>query len=496
MEYCKLTDRVHRITVASRLLSLRWLNDIALRGSSVRLEIHCAFVSAASQVNLEIRDNKERRLLNQTVTLSGAISHVDIVVSDKAGNAIFAIANFIGNHSTIRSPMLRVLAAPPLVFDQCWNQRLLTRGQEIFFSAQTRGIDDGERVSIDIYCQNPSQSDFAICGFSSFVQRNRIAQAWRFKFPIDTQHLFFSQQQSDTMTIAETRLYACTRYYQFNFQQTRENYLQFNADYLSLRLSSRSVTQCQAELFSSDGRSQAVWLQQAEEARYSVKPGPCLLVLRLTDKEWEFSPGFPTNAAYDRLNLPLHINLPTVTEFIAHPLPHTHWQSALHFRARALSDELIKPDQGKALRNQSNHSDCDNRVILKNDVLAVPHASQDPGKLPQAWNYYRLSKNLLLPITAVDAAGVCYYAPALAFVGNDGSIMPFYLAGNEKGYRYALFQHYRNRYDNDYELAIWTYSGQALTLDIPQTRIRQAIQRLRIRERDLRNESNQQTQLR
>jgi len=452
---------------------------VAIPGAAVQLQIHSLFVGTTSAVTLALFDRQQRRLLHKTITLARPLEQIEINVATHARDHIYARVTLCANDQQLESPPLPLLAARPLIFDQRWSHTQVSRRQKIYFSAKTHGLENGERVYVDLHVKDPQAADPALGGFNAAVYNNAIRQCWQFDFPLPTQQLAFPCQSADPAASQKTYVYALTRVYQLSFQQTHEHYLQFSHDYLSLQLSPRCFQHSSAMLHSSDGKQQEVSLSQQQQSHYSVPPGPCLLRLRLGAEEWRRYTEALNDSRYDSLDLPARLNLPATTRYLAAPLPHARWHNAFNHRAQIFERELLPAPRHS--RNSVEILSSSARFDNVDGLLAIEARREITESTPQ-WHYYQLSKNLLLPVNAIDASGNCYCAPAIAYVSNAGVICPFYLAGENDSYRYALYRHYRDRYDNDFELAIWCSSGLSLLIDIPLPRIAQAIKRLLNRE--------------
>ena len=477
MEFCKDSDRTHIISVKSRLLGLYWRQDLAEAHGKIALQIHSLYTGNGSIAKLSVFDSRQHRVYSAKVALNGSLTEVEFTLTKTAREFIVAEVALSNNGNSLRSSALPLLTTRALIFGQSWQPRRFERQQTLHYSAQCRGIDDEETVAVDILLHGHNGVDQLVCGFNAAVRNQQIQQDWCFDGSLPTQNLPFPYRGTQQYTYQVPLIYANAHAHQLTFQQARDDYLSFEHDECAIRLSPKSLHQCRANLYSSDGKCRELLLNRDSKLILSISPGPCLLILSLDHRKLLDCADACKDQSFDRLNLPSHLKLPQALDYVPAPLPDSPWSAALHYQPRAFTQDLLQT----ASSDSVNKHNC-YRFRPSDGLLAIK-PKPGTGKTPATWHYYRLMHNLLLPINAIDATGNAYLAPAIAYVDNQGTIAPFYLAGKREGYRFALYRANDRENERRNLLAIWSSSGISIDIEIPLSRIALAIKRLSNRER-------------
>lgn len=466
MEFCKDSDRVHRISIKTRLLALEWLQTEAVLSAPLHLQITCVFAGAGRELNITLWDARHKRIAKQTLAITQYRMRVELTHYATPRGHLIAQVDLADSDQRLVSNPLPVLASHPIIFDQRWQHAQATRRQRIKYLAQSRDINDGERVEVEVWVRLPNRLDTAVCGFTACVANNRIEQTWQFEFPLATQSLDFPYRPRQ-FTYQAPRLHSVSHVHGLRF--VSEHFVAFEHDQIALRLARDCLHQCDVTLYSSDGEQRPLQLMGDQDTILSVSPGPCLLLLHLTHQALQQIADDLNDDSFDQLTLPHRLPLPHDLDYIDAPLPSQAWCCALNLHAPRFNENLMGNEAETGMRKQ--------RVRFReSDGLLALAGNEDRPK--HRWSYYQLAHNLLLPVNAIDATGAYYTGPAVAYVDNRGCIHPFYLSGQRDSYRFALYQ-----VDNAYTLAIWSNSGQALNIDIPLLRLARAIRRLNNRRR-------------
>jgi len=471
MELCRDTDRIHKIKIKSRLIEIRWLSDSAIPGARAKVQIYALFIAERSEVELEVRDAKDKTIYRRKHYFSRPSLVIEFDVSNTAQEFLYARAILCGNGESQNASPLPIMPSRPLVFDQRWQQTQIRRNQTLCFEAQSRGLDNGDQVYVDLFLRSHQANDIVLTGFKSIINENKIRQHWQFNFPITTKNLPFPFRVSQRHAYQAPLIYAVSHAHQLQFQQARENYLAFTVDEIGLQFSRRSLHHACATLYSSDGNSQEIGLRQNKNTIFNISPGRCLLIMRINKKELQMPTKPVSDNREDSLKLPYRLKLQQAMDFVPAPLPESRWQTATDFRPRCFHQELL------TTINASDIS-ADSRCRFREcDGLLAIAANTDGSEAASKWNYFQLAHNLLLPVKAIDASGAFHLAAALAYVDNQGKIHPFALTGHEEDYVFAMYQGSSDD-DNSIELAIWSNSGKSIEIDISLARLARALRRL------------------
>lgn len=484
MEFRCRADSPHTIQLNSRIVAVRWRDDDAVAQQAFTLLVQTVFAGHKSKLKVQIFDADDRCVWHRRIEIQHALQDIDIRLKKPACESVYAKVELVANGQSLRSASLPLQSQAAVIFDQTWQRHNITRGELTRFSAQCRGIADGERVFIDLYQHLPGMVDKPLCGFAASVFNRRINQDWRFHYPLASDTLFFPYRRSQAKQSNSPLFYAVAHYRQLRFVQAHVDSLRMLRDESYLSLSPRSLAQCRALLCSSDGEQREVLLRQSDGVRFDMSPGPFLLKLYIDTGLIRAMSRLARDKRYDNLDLPQQLPLSKTPDYIDAPINRGAWQSVLTSKVPAMQRDLFGAARVLELDRAwpCRYAPELGLLAIAADLGTIKHAKKSRNVKNNAtkqaihnqqWHYYQLNENLLLPLNAIDASGKHYHGAAIAFVDNHGEVSPFYLSGTSQDYQYALYRQQQSDI-----IALWSSSGKPVAIDIALARIARAIQQL------------------
>ena len=359
MEFCKPTDQVHFIEVTPRLLQVYWLQAQVAPGSRIGLHIDSLWLTRNDKLHIKIVDARGSTQFSKTINMLQASARIEFILKQNAQQSLQATVRINRQGQILQSDVLPISANRPLLFAMRWQHTRVARGQLLHLQAECRGISDGTPVHFDLFRHSPNHvGDTPITGFTASVQHNRIDREWQFDIPLSTANLPFPYERHVQTAFGLHYYYLVAHIHQQRFVQARDHYLQFDRDHIEVNVNAAFFPQCQAKLFSSDGKQQSVLLRAGHTSQLSISPGPCLLLIQIDLRQQLAS--LPTRQG-KKFRAPTHVNpilaklirakamqWQATTSYIPAPIPSVRWSHASAYAAKPLLTDLMSTTEEKA----------------------------------------------------------------------------------------------------------------------------------------------------
>jgi hypothetical protein len=183
-EYKKDTDKVHKVTLPSKIIQTLWGRKVASAGEKANLEVWTQFVGNGSDIQITVKDGKGSTVEKLSDKVYANKFATSVVVSDKAKESLTFTAKLPKHGLEMKSESLKVL--PPRIITKAkWSQTEARRGDIVKLTAETKGILDDTEVIISIYEHDQDEAHDFITKVPARVKSNKIETEWEFEYHED-----------------------------------------------------------------------------------------------------------------------------------------------------------------------------------------------------------------------------------------------------------------------------------------------------------------------
>lgn len=183
-EYKKETNKIHKITLTSKIIHALWGAKSASVGEKVNMEVLTEFVGNGSDIQIKIED-RHGKLETLTGKVYGNKFVGSLIVSKKAEGDLTFTAKLPKHNLEKKSEPLKVIPVR-LISNAKWDKQEANRGDIIKLTADTKNIPDDTEVKISIYEHDHDGAHDFITKFPAKVKANKIEAEWEFKYHEDT----------------------------------------------------------------------------------------------------------------------------------------------------------------------------------------------------------------------------------------------------------------------------------------------------------------------
>jgi len=198
-EYKKQTDKVHEVTLDSKITNVNWRQKVATVGDRVSFFVQTHYVGNGSDIEVKFEDKKGKVKLStgdEPGTMKGIISGKvygnrfmgTIIVPEKAREELkFNVK--LNKHG------LEMKSKPIVVFPKInvknlkWGQKEARRGDIVKLSADVENLPDGAEVTILIYEYDRDDTHDFITKFPCKVKNKKIEAEWEYEYHEDTDEI-------------------------------------------------------------------------------------------------------------------------------------------------------------------------------------------------------------------------------------------------------------------------------------------------------------------
>lgn len=183
-EYKKDTDKVHKVTLPSKIIQTLWGRKVASAGEKANLEVWTQFIGNGSDIQITVKDGKGSTVEKLSGKVYANKFATSVVVSDKAKESLSFTAKLPKHGLEMKSVTLKIL--PPIkVSNLKWGQKEARRGDMVKLSADIEGVPDDTEVMINIYEFDADGAHDFITKFPVRVKSNKIETEWEFEYHED-----------------------------------------------------------------------------------------------------------------------------------------------------------------------------------------------------------------------------------------------------------------------------------------------------------------------
>lgn len=181
-EYKKETDKVHKITLDSKIVHASWCSKIACVGSQVAFEVWMQFVGNGSDIEIKVEDKQGNVIENIKGKVYDDFFRNSMVISENAKEELTFTVKLPKHGLEKKSNRLRVIK----VWNLKWGQKEARRGDIVTLSADIEGVPDETEIMIHIYEHDQDEAHDFITKFPCVVKNNKIEAEWKFEYHEDT----------------------------------------------------------------------------------------------------------------------------------------------------------------------------------------------------------------------------------------------------------------------------------------------------------------------
>ena len=187
-QYKKQTDKVHTITLASKITNASWGQKVATVGDKVKFFVQMHFVGNGSDIEIEVEDKKGKKVEKLKGQVFGDQFAGSIVIPEKAKEEITFTAK-LSKHG------LNMKSGPMIVFplikvsDLKWGQKEARRGDIVKLIADIDGLPDEAEVTVLIYEYDQDSAHDFITKFPCRVKNKKIQAEWEYEYHEDTDEI-------------------------------------------------------------------------------------------------------------------------------------------------------------------------------------------------------------------------------------------------------------------------------------------------------------------
>lgn len=183
-EYKKETDKVHKVTLKSKITHALWGCKSASVGEKVNLEVRTQFVGNGSEIQIKVQDKSGKTIEKITDKIYADLFKGSVTIPDKAKEELTFTAKLPKHGLEKKSESLNVFP-PRIITNAKWSQTEARRGDIVKLTADTKGIPDDTEVIISIYEHDQDEAHDFITKLPVRVKANKIETEWEFEYHED-----------------------------------------------------------------------------------------------------------------------------------------------------------------------------------------------------------------------------------------------------------------------------------------------------------------------
>lgn len=197
LEFRRQTDRVHQVTLESRIIHAGWQARSAVVGQKGTLEVWTRFVGDGSEIRIRVEDSRGRTMERISGRVYANRFVACMAVPEKAKESLHFTVRLPDHGLEARSEVLEVI--PRVVFRNVrWDRQQARRGEKVRLMADTENLPDRTEVLIRIYEQDPDGAHDLIAQFPVRVEQGRVEAEWQFEYPRDTEKIPIEEEMKKT----------------------------------------------------------------------------------------------------------------------------------------------------------------------------------------------------------------------------------------------------------------------------------------------------------
>ena len=183
-EYKKDTDKVHKVTLPTKIIQALWGRKVASVGEKANLEVWTQFVGNGSEIQIKVQDKSCKTIEKITDKIYADIFRGSITIPDKTKEEMTFTAKLPKHGLEMKSEVLKVLP-PRIITNAKWSQQEARCGDIVKLTAETKGIPDDTEVIISIYEHDQDEAHDFITKLPVRVKGNKIETEWEFEYHED-----------------------------------------------------------------------------------------------------------------------------------------------------------------------------------------------------------------------------------------------------------------------------------------------------------------------
>ncbi|MBI3609830.1 MAG: hypothetical protein HY204_03900 [Nitrospirae bacterium] len=196
-EYKKETDKIHKVTLQSKITHALWGSKSSAVGEKVNFEVWTHFVGNGSEIQIKVEDKSGKTIEKLTGQVYGNYFAESITVSDKAKDELTFTAKLPKHSLEKKSEALKVIP-PRSITNAKWGQQEARRGDIVKLTAETKNIPDDTEVIISIYEHDQDGAHDFITKFPTKVKRNKIEAEWEYEYHDDVDDIPTDEEMKKT----------------------------------------------------------------------------------------------------------------------------------------------------------------------------------------------------------------------------------------------------------------------------------------------------------
>ena len=187
-EYTKPTDKVHIITLESKITHAIWRSKVACVEEKAVFEVWTHFVGNGSDIQIKVEDKRGKTVGKVKGKVYGDYYAGSVIVPKKAKEELSFTAKLPKHGLEMKSNTLKVI--PPIkVTNMKWGQKEARREDVVKLSADIEGVPDETEVIIHIYEHDQDGAHDFITKFPCCVKNKKIDAEWEYEYHEDTDEI-------------------------------------------------------------------------------------------------------------------------------------------------------------------------------------------------------------------------------------------------------------------------------------------------------------------
>jgi len=187
-DYKKETNKVHKITLTSKIIDARWVQRIAPAGGKGRLEVWTQFIGDGSEIDIKVQDKGGKTIEKLSDKIYANHFAETITIPEKAKESLSFTAKLPKHGLEMKSGTLKVLPSIK-VSNLKWGQKEARRGDMVKLSADIEGVPDDTEVIVHIYEHDEDGAHDFITKLPCRVKNKKIEIEWEYEYHEDTNEI-------------------------------------------------------------------------------------------------------------------------------------------------------------------------------------------------------------------------------------------------------------------------------------------------------------------
>lgn len=187
-EYKKETDKVHKVTLKSKITHALWGSKNASVGEKMNLEVRTQFVGNGSEIQIKVQDKSGKTIEKITDKIYADLFRGSVTIPDKTKEEMTFTAKLPKHGLEMKSEVLKVFP-PRLITNAKWSQTEARRGDIVKLTAETKGIPEDTEVIISIYEHDQDEAHDFITKLPARVKGNKVGIEWEYEYHEDVDEI-------------------------------------------------------------------------------------------------------------------------------------------------------------------------------------------------------------------------------------------------------------------------------------------------------------------